>query len=174
MYDSDEAATYTEGIKGWVSRRGYFFGEDENLARYDGSTHKRCDTCGEIKSLRSYCRPCQHKREQEDYAKLELKPYDGSVVYSLDQGNFYFDRQHLDDECFHLGHVPGRLVFCVPMKLRLIDESYWDDQFEEDWELPTEVKTALNALNDALSKADDYWIAGNVAAEYTWSIGDHE
>lgn len=33
MFDSPEAATYRTDIKGWVSRDGRYYGEDERGAR---------------------------------------------------------------------------------------------------------------------------------------------
>ena len=42
---SDKAATYCTGLTGWVSRDGYYFGDNkdsENMAKYKGSTHRSC------------------------------------------------------------------------------------------------------------------------------------
>ena len=41
MYDSPEAASI-KTITGWVSSAGRFWGDNEHMARYDGSTHMKC------------------------------------------------------------------------------------------------------------------------------------
>ena len=46
LFTSDEAAKYTDGISGWVSRDGFFWGKDERAARYHGCTHVLCEDCG--------------------------------------------------------------------------------------------------------------------------------
>ena len=42
MEDSPEAASI-QTVTGWVSRTGRFWGNDERMARFDGSTHNRRD-----------------------------------------------------------------------------------------------------------------------------------
>ena len=42
MEDSPEAASI-KTVTGWVSRTGRFCGDDERMARFDGSTHNRRD-----------------------------------------------------------------------------------------------------------------------------------
>jgi hypothetical protein len=46
LRDSSEAAQYRTGLSGWVSRNGRYFGESEDMARYDGCTHVACQYCG--------------------------------------------------------------------------------------------------------------------------------
>lgn len=41
MYESTEAASI-EAVTGWVDPHGRFWGKDEHMARYCGSTHRHC------------------------------------------------------------------------------------------------------------------------------------
>ena len=60
----DPEAASIQTVTGWVSENGYFYGDkpnSEGLARYDGSTHRKCD-CGETIKKNSYCRKCHTKK----------------------------------------------------------------------------------------------------------------
>ncbi|MDX5626641.1 MULTISPECIES: hypothetical protein [unclassified Brenneria] len=41
LRDSEEAASI-KTVTGWVSAKGRVYGDNEDLARYDGATHQRC------------------------------------------------------------------------------------------------------------------------------------
>lgn len=65
-----ESAEYRTDIKGWVSKDGRFFGKDESLARYSGSTHRKCDKCESLIEKTSYCEKC-HIEESESVFPVE-------------------------------------------------------------------------------------------------------
>ena len=59
IFNSAEAATYKTDLKGWVSRDGMYFGENERTARWSGCTHMTC-VCGAVHEKgRTVCRSCE-------------------------------------------------------------------------------------------------------------------
>ena len=68
LQDSPEAATFKTGLSGWVSREGRFWGDNEDSARWEGSTHRKCETCETIVPRnRICCNECTEKRAQSAY-----------------------------------------------------------------------------------------------------------
>lgn len=46
VFEADDvAANYQTNISGWVSRNGFFYGNNEQSARRDGATHVLCSEC---------------------------------------------------------------------------------------------------------------------------------
>ena len=90
---SDQAATYETNISGWVSKKGHFYGKDERLARWDGSTHSTCDQCKKvIEKGRVICNECHAKNNNERYKAKEYKEWDYSTpVYSETLDKYFFD-----------------------------------------------------------------------------------
>lgn len=86
-------------ITGWVSRKGHFFGDDEQSpTRYDGSTHLKCPTCGKIINKHEYCYECHTKAEIEKYQKMKRKKWneiDG--IYSYTRTKWFWSYEELDD-----------------------------------------------------------------------------
>ncbi|MDD1011817.1 hypothetical protein M5G27_30705 [Pseudomonas shahriarae] len=76
MYDAPEAASL-KTLTGWVSADGRFFGGDENLARYCGATHRRCEVNPEhpIYEVNSSCDECRHARRQAKFAAMPIKEW---------------------------------------------------------------------------------------------------
>lgn len=147
---SPEAATYRTDIKGWVSRTGRFFGEDERAARYDGCTHVVCDCGASVERGRVRCQPCQEKLDQEDWLKLPLVEWDGAAplclfrddeyFFSLDDVEVYCDNHDLQMSTL-------QLVVCAPTVTREVDSDYWCDDLPEDGELPPWLEDAVHTLN---------------------------
>lgn len=81
MEDSPEAASI-KTVTGWVSSTGRFWGDDERMARFDGSTHKRCD-CGAVIAHRSYCRACSDRKEAEKWEAMPEAEWDGVAMLKL-------------------------------------------------------------------------------------------
>ena len=126
ILESDpEAATYQTGIEGWVSRDGRFWGNDERMARYDGSTHKRCEKCGTIYIKNAYCEPCHEKRQDEKYAALERVEWDGeSPVCTFDCDKYFFSgieevKEYCDENVCFIEDL--RLCHCEPGEMPSID-----------------------------------------------------
>lgn len=63
LASSPEAASI-QTVTGWVARDGRFWGDDERMARYCGSTHSICEknpAHGPVEN-RSYCEACYAER----------------------------------------------------------------------------------------------------------------
>ena len=94
LFDSPEAASYQTGLKGWVSRGGWFFGDgpqSEVIARYDGCSHVTCKTCGE--PTEKLWTKCTFHRDLDNLARYEAMPsaeWDGkAMLYSEVTEKFY-------------------------------------------------------------------------------------
>jgi hypothetical protein len=172
MYDSPEAAEI-KTLTGWVSRDGHFWGENEHMARYSGSTHKVCDKCGDVISQRSYCRKCADKREQEKFEAMPREPWDGdSPIYSSHLDKYFFNGDvfdYLEDDEDGLSEEDLMLVHCEPIHLHRIDTDIWEDELrteDDSAEVPDAVQVALDALNESIKKAAPVaWEAGKKAVQ---------
>jgi hypothetical protein len=183
MYDSPEAAQ-VKTVTGWVSREGHFWGDNEHMARYDGSTHKKCETCGAVVSQRSFCTPCSTAREIEKFAAMERKPWDGdSPIYSQLLDRYFFNGEVFDvfEEGDGFEDEEGnvvtpyteedlRLIHCEPTYLHLLDADDWSDDLPSEDHggdgLPDEVEVALEAFNAVLKKQGPVsWEPGKYAVQ---------
>ena len=170
MYDSDEAATFVTGIKGWRSRDGFFWGKDEHMARYSGSTHKRCDECGKVYSKHSWCDFCHHKKETERYYALPMIEWDETTpICEWHSDRYFWDKESLlewmydmlEDAKEHNCEPEVQLVLCEPHYLHLLDGSEWSDDLPEDGDLSDEVGAAIDALNVILkAEGPSCWYPG--------------
>jgi hypothetical protein len=171
----DPRAASIMTVTGWVSRTGHFFGsrsDSEHMARYDGSTHRKCEGCGAIIDKSGYCRVCHAEREIEKFNKMEKRPWNGTdTLYSFSSDEYFFSQEDLDDHCDNEGVTPAelRLVICVPTYATPIDpvEHYCDDLPEDRDEVPGEVADAFKELNDRLIEAKVIlsWSPGRYAAD---------
>ena len=154
MYDSDDAATYREGLSGWVSSEGRFFGKDENLARYSGSTHKRCE-CGNIhEKAWMKCEACRNKSADERYLALEYREWKGEPVVLRDHESYFFDDGELYDRMVDEGWDTVDVLFCEPNYAPYIEEYAIDlmpeDQYIDD--VHPKLADMLAEINDYISK----------------------
>jgi len=150
LYTSDQSATYRTGLEGWVSRHGNFFGKDEHLARYHGSTHKNCDECGELIDKMGYCSPCRDKRLDQRYLEMECRQWDGNAaLYSDTNDKYFFDIESVHDYVEEIeGSMEGlHLIICDPISLSTITSDVWCDELPQDGDLPHEVCVAIDKLN---------------------------
>lgn len=175
------AATYRTDIKGWVSRDGKYYGNDgsaEKVARYAGSTHSQCPCGAATRKSRVHCDPCQHKCDRERYEKLEVAEWKGEPLTMFRGDEFFWDQDQLIDYCRDNGCDPDALmlVLAEPRDLRQVDGDYWSDDLPEDGDLPAEIQTALEALNQAIfdhGKAVSYW-GGNKRVDVKLQEGWNE
>jgi hypothetical protein len=155
-----EAATYRTNISGWVDRHGRFYGEDERLARYGGSTHSICGECGATTTKsRLVCHECSVKKDNERFLLKEQKEWDRKTpLYSRFRDRFIWNEDDLDYELEELeaeigvGHVLPEtleLVICEPQYAHEIDEDYFSDVLPEEQEAPDELKDAIQTFNEA-------------------------
>lgn len=168
-----EAAEYKHNISGWVSRNGYYYGADEQLARLDGATHKLCEVCGLPFPKNSYCRECAERKEEESYEKLPKEVWNNTdCLYSQANDEFFLDRQELDDYCEEnsCDYAQLKLVICEPVYAQPIDpkELYQDYSAEDDNlpPLPQEVLDIFDELSRKLKSMNLilYWQPGKIAA----------
>jgi hypothetical protein len=167
LYDSPEAATWKEGIAGWVSSDGHFYGKDgEHMARWAGSTHQLCETCGEQYETRSWCRPCHAKKRNEKFLSFPVEKWDGETPLCLFDSDTYFFNEDILDFLADEPDTELQICKCSPIHLHLLDDDIWCDELPEDGEVPEEVSKALDALNEAIKKAGPVaWTETNVAID---------
>lgn len=156
-YDSPEAAS-RKTVTGWVSRRGVFYGDLEGTARYDGCTHRPCETCGSL-TPKGYllCTICRSLKVESHYASAPKAPWDGT-------GFLYSERLEVytaaPEEFLETANEGGeitltmadlRLYLCEPKLCHEIDPNdYYYDLLPEDGEVPNAVQTAFDELNAKL------------------------
>ena len=175
--DSPEAAQYRTDIRGWVSRNGKFYGEKghaEHAARYEGSTHLRCEGCGALypKSYWMVCDDCRAKRELERYLARPRAKWDGKAMLYSEVLDRFFDSlddaddwASLEDDENPMPLEEMRLVICEPDYARPIDLDYWQDQLPDNGELPAEIEDALAEFNEAISGILLSWRIGKCALD---------
>ena len=163
-YDSPEAATYRTDIKGWVSRDGLYFGKDEDLARYSGCTHKRCECGAVFEKCWVQCEACRtadrEKREAEKLAKMPRQEWDGSTPLYHEAGDRYlFDEDEVEELCEDEGKTFDEMQFqlCKPNHPHMIEAHDFADDPPEDRELPDEVVAAIDAFNTAVKDSVLSW-----------------
>lgn len=166
--ESEEAAKFVTGISGWVDRDGQFWGGNEKIARFSGSTHKHCK-CGAVIPKNSYCKDCHRKKYLERYKNAKKIEWDHKTpLYSQAYDKYLFDTDDLVDfmcESEATDTEELELFICEPQQLSYVDTDHWYDDLPEDGELPDNVQAAVDALNKAIDEAGTVsWFPGDVAA----------
>lgn len=149
MYDSPEAAQIVT-VTGWRSRNGYFSGDNEHAARYDGATHKHCD-CGTVISVRGYCTACHDKSKRERWDRMPLS--ECTDMFAVHDDDRYFsEAEEFFEWCDENEIDPAtiRLVACEPQAFREVEADYWEEELPEDGELPDDIWEAVKVLNAAI------------------------
>lgn len=173
MYDSPEAAQLVT-VTGWATKDGRFFGDNEHLARYHGSTHKHCDNNEDHAAYRSnsYCELCATAKRIEVFNAMPVVEWGGDTPLNLfDTDLYFYESGQILDHCDEYGLDPAglQLVLCEPNHMHTIDaDDHWADVFEEDALLPSEVERALNELNAAIEEHGKSvsWSPGNKRVIY--------
>lgn len=168
MFDAPEAASL-KTVTGWVSADGRFFGGDENLARYCGATHRRCEVKPEhqIYEVNSYCKECHQARRQAKFAAMPIKDWAGEPLVIFDGDQYFFDedslRDYLVDSDIDLTDL--QLCICEPNYPSQIDPSdHFCDDLPEDGEInDDQLIAAFDLLNEMIRKS----------APLSWSQGTH-
>ena len=149
LIDSDEAARFGT-VEGWIGRDGFFYGNNEEAARYRGCTHKYCDECNKIikRDGLSICNDCKEKKQIERFNAMKRVRFDGKTpLYSESLDKYFFNQSELHD---FIGEQKCsikslRLVICEPNRFRKLDYSFFDDDLPDGEELPEELGTAIDA-----------------------------
>lgn len=166
MYDSPEAAK-KKTITGWVSSDGHYYGDNEHLARWSGSTHAVCK-CGNIfKKGWTVCTDCRNANEVKKYNALQFKEWKGEPLFSNGCHEYFFDEESIIDWCDNHDLSPKDLDFiiCDPCYAHEVDEDYWADILPEDCylsECAPDILVALNALNKIIREKNNVlsWFPG--------------
>lgn len=170
MYDSDEAAQY-ETVKGWVAADGRFYGENEDLARYAGCTHRPCKQCGEPTNKNwMFCYKCRREKELAKYNELPTEIWDGqSFVYSETLDEYFDDMDSFLDAMFDrdMRIKDAMLVHCKQVKPRDLDpDDIYQDDLPEDTGLPAEIYEAFEELNKLVAKHfPESWYPDKIAVD---------
>lgn len=168
MYDSPEAAS-VQTVTGWVSSTGRFWGQDEHMARYDGSTHRVCknNPSHGVIERNTYCRQCRDENMDAKFDSMPRREYDGSPVVVFDSDDYFFDADSLADWLVSNDIKPedARLVFCNPNYPSQIDPNeHFTDDLPEDGEVSGELAAAFEVLNKAIAASPPLsWTQGDTA-----------
>jgi hypothetical protein len=166
MRDSDEAASI-KTVTGWVSSNGHFWGDDERMARYDGSTHRLCECGAVVEKCRTKCPACEKKDRDAKFDALEKVVWDGQPLVTDDDDQYFFNIEDLLDYCHDVGVQPQdlRLRICRPQYGREIGDDYFCDELAVDGEVPDVIMEAMDVLNKAIKDAGPLsWFPSEFAA----------
>jgi hypothetical protein len=169
MRESDEAARLeTRAV--WVCRNNHSH-DDERSARYCGSTHTTCSSCGSVvEKCWLKCAACRAADDLRKYEAMPRVPYTGDPVYSEALDRYLMDEDEieyaLDDMDEGTTIADLRLVECYPnMAANYAPTSeLFADGLDPDAEgsLPNDVEEALDAFRVALEAC---------ASPLSWSSG---
>ncbi|MBE5254564.1 hypothetical protein H2P46_21815 [Mixta sp. Marseille-Q2057] len=172
MYESPEAASI-QTVTGWVDRNGRFWGKDEDMARYAGSTHRICPKNPEhgARKTNGYCEQCYSENRQNYFASLERKAWSGEPLVIFDDDTYFFDAESLADHCWEYGVLPRelQLLICEPNRPREIDMVDHCEEIIPDGgdhhDIPEAIWEAAEALNKAIRESSPIsWSGGKFAA----------
>lgn len=151
IFPDDESAAKKQTVTGWVSRNGRFYGNDERTARYDGSTHSKCECGNKVRKGWIKCDSCSHKASIERYEAYAFEEWDGKQpVYSDSCDKYFYDSDEIEEYCEENDVEPEdlRLVICKSNYLSEINSSIWEDRLPEDGDIPKELQVKLDELNE--------------------------
>ena len=178
MFDSPEAANL-QTVTGWVSANGRFFGNDENLARYCGATHRRCEKNPNhpIYEIRSWCKQCHQDSRQAKFAAMPVKDWAGEPLVIFDGDRYFFDEDSLRDYLIDSGIELADLQLCIcePNYPSEIDPAdHFCDDLPEDGEIrDDQLLAAFELLNEMIRQSEPLsWSEGEFAARLPQSIID--
>ena len=171
ILDTSPEAASIRTVVGWVSRHGWYWGEDasaEGMARYDGCTHRACPRCGTpIPKLRILCPECCAARDTEAFNARPKAEWDGEAMLYSETLDEYFSSpgEALDDEAEEGKELEDlRLILCVPVIGSHIDYDHFVDALADDADPPDELVKAIEAFNAAVDAAGPLsWTPGKFA-----------
>lgn len=117
MYESPEAASI-QTVTGWVDRSGRFWGQDEHMARYCGSTHRQCanNPAHPIHATNGWCKECWAESRAAKFKAMPKREWDGEPITDYDGDRYFFDEDDLRDYLVEheIDLADLKLVFCSP------------------------------------------------------------
>jgi hypothetical protein len=169
LYSSEEAAKIMT-VTGWVSSTGRFWGKDEHMARWEGSTHKTCD-CGVITEKGySKCEKCRLAASIGAYKKMPFKEWNYETpLINYQDDKFFWNEEDIIEYLEENDLKPEdlNLVICEPNYFYKIDSDYWEDILPEDGDIPKELEELLKKVNEYCETAKPIsWTEGKYRTEY--------
>ncbi|MDH1335848.1 hypothetical protein N5D77_18155 [Comamonas thiooxydans] len=162
MAESDDAASI-QTVTGWVSSDGKFWGKDERMARYAGSTHRKCDKNPEHQPIANgdFCRECRKECLEQRWKDMPKEAYTPEVfpLHLYDTDRYFFDAQDLIYwlEENSINPEDARLTKCKPSYPSRIDPNeHFVDILPEDGEVPEDVREAFEKLNEVLKQSEPF------------------
>ncbi|MEJ7938216.1 hypothetical protein WKH77_10525 [Acinetobacter baumannii] len=137
----------------WISRTGKKFLE-ESIARYDGSTHRKCNR-GHIIPKQSYCKECYALDQREKYEKFPKRVWKGEHIYSIAADKWFFSESREDLLEYMKEKQQNEndlmLVFVTPKYAYQISASdIYQEHLPDDIDLPDELQKAFDELNEKI------------------------
>lgn len=176
MYDSDAAATFQTGISGWVSSKGNFFGKKEDIARYDGCTHRTC-SCGNVHSKNwTICDECRARKSVERYEAMPHAEWKGEPLVVFGDDRYFWDEGELFDYMRDNDLTDLQLVICEPNYAPEICDSYGEEYFPEDQyldDVAPDLAKRIADLNEWIAKEKPIlsWTGGKYRTTVKLPVG---
>lgn len=134
------------------------------------ATHFKCN-CGKgiRERHRVYCDACEPPK-----AKPPARNWDGKSMLYVSTFDQYFNNvEEIEEYCETEGVDKHTIdVFeCEGNYLSEVSEDYWEDVFAEDGELPKEIRTKLDELNQAIKNYEKpmSWSPSKYIANFEWN-----
>lgn len=170
LRDSEEAASI-KTVTGWVSAKGHFYGDNEDLARYNGATHQRCPNNPDhhIYRINGYCDICHKESRRKKFAEMPRQTWDRETpLVIFDTDIYFFEEDQIADYCSEFVISPDalQLMICEPNYAHSLDpRDVYCDLTPEDGEVPNELSEAFHTLNQAIKTCPPIsWSEGKFAA----------
>jgi hypothetical protein len=134
----------------YKDKDGHFYLSKER-AQEKLATHFPCKCGNGIREkFRIYCDNCEPAEKPKPF-----KDWDGETPLYLDsEDKYFFSKEELDDYIHDNELNPEELTFfiCEPNYYSNVELDSWEDVLTEDQEeLPKEIQTKLDELNDAIN-----------------------
>ena len=178
MYESPEAASI-QTVTGWVDPSGRFWGKDEHMARYCGSTHRQCanNPAHPIHATNGWCNDCHAESRVAKFEAMPKRVWAGEAITEYDGDRYFFDEEDLRDYLLDHELDPRdlKLVFCTPNYPSEIDPSdHFCDDLPEDGEInDDQLLAAFDLLNEMIRKCPPLsWSPGHEAVELSQAFID--
>ncbi|PXX60729.1 hypothetical protein SAMN05660489_04346 [Pseudomonas sp. LAMO17WK12:I10] len=171
MYESPEAASI-QTVTGWLDPSGRFWGNDEHMARYCGSTHRQCEKnpAHPIRKTNGWCEACHAESRAAKFSAMPTRIWAGEPITDYNGDDYFFDeeslRDHIIDNEIDLADL--KLVFCTPNHPSEIDPSdYFSDDLPEDGEIHDgQLLAAFELVNEMIRNHGPMsWSPSNEAVE---------
>lgn len=178
MYESPEAASI-QTVTGWVSADGRFWGDNEDTARYCGSTHRLCknNPSHPAHPVNRWCEVCRVESRAAKFAAMPRRIWDGEPITDFDGDSYFFDEEDLRDHILNheIDLADLKLVFCTPNYPSEIDPSdHFMDDLSEDGEInDDQLLAAFDLVNEMIRKSPPLsWSPGAEAVHLPQSFID--